>query len=169
MQYFARRCLSIANIVVLESKKMKLIIDIEPKPQSRPRFSKWGTYEAPEMTKWRKEVTDYIIENYSGHYFDCAAKVNITFYMKAPKTISKEPSKRARLTTLKKYQNFVRELIWHDKKPDLDNLVKAAFDSISKSEIVWTDDNIVCDLHARKVYSPNPRIEIEIEEIKNDI
>lgn len=169
MQYFARRCLSIANIIILESKKKKLIIDIEPKPQSRPRFSKWGTYESREMKEWRKKVTDYFIENYSGHYFDCAAKVKITFYMKAPKTISKEPSKRARLKTIEKFQRFVRELIWHDKKPDLDNLVKAVFDSISKSEIVWTDDNIVCDLHAKKVYSPNPRIEIEIEEIKNDI
>ena len=52
------------------------------------------------------------------------------------------------------------------KKPDLDNLIKSLFDSISKSEIVWSDDAIVCDLRARKLYSPNPRIEIEIEEIE---
>lgn len=51
------------------------------------------------------------------------------------------------------------------KKPDLDNLIKSLFDSISKSEIVWSDDNIVCDLRAKKIYSPNPRIEIEIEEL----
>lgn len=145
----------------------KLIIPIEPKPQSRPRFSKWGTYEDPKMLKWRKEVTNYIKENYDGDYFDGAVSVNVTFYMKAPKTISKEPSKKAKLPTLKKFQNFVRELIWHDKKPDIDNLVKAVFDSISKSEIVWTDDNIVCDLHAKKVYSPNPRIEMEIKQFGN--
>lgn len=143
----------------------KLIIPIEPKPQSRPRSGKFGVYEDPKMSKWRKWVTNYIKENYDGDYFDGAVSVNVTFYMKTPKLISKEPSKRAKLPTLKKYQNFVRELIWHDKKPDLDNLVKAVFDSISKSDIVWTDDNIVCDLHAKKVYSPKPRIEIEIEEL----
>lgn len=147
------------------SDMSKIIIPIEPKPQSRPRFSKWGAYEDPKMMKWRKEVTNYIIQNYDGDYFDGAISVDVAFYMKAPQSISKEPSKRAKMQTLKKYQNFVRELIWHDKKPDLDNLVKAVFDSISKSEIVWKDDNLVCDLHAKKLYSSNPRIEMEIVQI----
>lgn len=144
----------------------KLIIPIEPKPQSRPRFSKWGTYEDPKMLKWRKEVTNYIKENYDGDYFDGAVSVNVTFYMKAPLAISKEPSKRAKLPTLKKYQNFVRELIWHDKKIDIDNLMKSVFDSISKSEVVWKDDGLVSEVHARKLYSPNPRIEMEIKQIE---
>ena len=58
--------------------------------------------------------------------------------------------------------------------PDVDNLVKSLFDSISragynkvdKKGIVWTDDSIVCDLRARKKYSPNPRIEFEIKELE---
>ena len=65
-----------------------------------------------------------------------------------------------------KLRNYISERLWHVKKPDLDNLIKSLFDSISKSEIVWSDDNIVCDLRAKKLYSPNPRIEIEIEEIE---
>lgn len=145
----------------------KLIIPIEPKPQSRPRSGKFGVYEDPKMAKWRKWVTSYIKENYDGDYFDGAVSVNVTFYMKAPKTISKEPSKRAKLPTLKKYQNFVRELIWHDKKIDIDNLMKSVFDSISKSEIVWKDDGLVSEVHARKLYSPNPRIEMEIKQFGN--
>ena len=60
------------------------------------------------------------------------------------------------------------------EKPDIDNLVKALFDSIStagynkvdKKGIVWTDDSIVCGLIARKKYSPNPRIELEIKELE---
>ncbi|MCC9977510.1 RusA family crossover junction endodeoxyribonuclease, partial [Streptococcus agalactiae] len=68
---------------------------------------------------------------------------------------------------------FINELIWHVKKPDIDNLIKAVFDSISdagydriqKSGIVWSDDNIVCDLRAKKKYSQNPRIKVRIEEI----
>ncbi|EHJ56865.1 hypothetical protein HMPREF9318_00072 [Streptococcus urinalis FB127-CNA-2] len=143
----------------------KLNIPIEPKPQMRPRFSKFGTYENPDMAKWRKRVTQYIIENYDGDYFDGATSVEVTFYMKAPKTVSKEPTQRSRSKARQIYQNFISERIWHDKKIDIDNLIKAVFDSISKSEIVWKDDNLVCELHAKKLYSPNPRIEMEITQI----
>lgn len=152
--------------MIYRSNMSKIIIPIEPKPQSRPRFSKWGTYEDPKMMKWRKEVTNYIIQNYDGDYFDGAISVDVTFYMKAPQSLSKEPTQRAKATTKEKFSKFVNELIWHDKKPDIDNLIKAVFDSISKAEIVWKDDNLVCDLHARKLYSPNPRIEMEIKQIE---
>ena len=123
-------------------------------------------YEDPKMMKWRKQVTDYIKENYDGHYFDGAVRVEVTFYMKAPQNVSKKPSERSKDKAKQLYSKYISERLWHVKKPDLDNLIKSLFDSISKSEIVWSDDNIVCDLRARKLYSPNPRIEIKIEEIE---
>jgi Holliday junction resolvase RusA-like endonuclease len=123
-------------------------------------------YEDPKMMKWRKQVTDYIKENYDGRYFDGAICVKVTFYMRAPKNVSKKPSERAKDKAKQLYSKYISERLWHVKKADLDNLIKSLFDSISKSEIVWSDDNIVCDLRARKLYSPNPRIEIEIEEIE---
>ena len=123
-------------------------------------------YEDPKMMKWRKQVTDYIKENYDGRYFDGAVRVEVTFYMKAPQNVSKKPSERAKNNAKQLYLKYISERLWHIKKADVDNLVKSLFDSISKSEIVWSDDNIVCDLRARKLYSPNPRIEIEIEELE---
>ena len=90
----------------------------------------------------------------------------MTFYLPAPKTISDPPKPRSRQKKIKEYDDFINEQIYVDKKPDLDNLEKAVYDSISKSEIVWTDDNIIIEHTTRKVYSPNPRIEIEIEEIQ---
>ena len=123
-------------------------------------------YEDPKMMKWRKQVTDYIKENYDGRYFDGAIRVEVTFYMKAPQSVSKKPSERAKDKAKQLYSKYISERLWHVKKADVDNLIKSLFDSISKSEIVWSDDNIVCDLRARKLYSPNPRIEIEIEEIE---
>ena len=123
-------------------------------------------YEDPKMMKWRKQVTDYIKENYDGRYFDGAVRVEVTFYMKAPQNVSKRPSERAKYKAKQLYSKYISRLLWHVKKPDLDNLIKSLFDSISKSEIVWSDDNIVCDLRAKKLYSPNPRIEIEIEELE---
>lgn len=91
--------------------------------------------------------------------------------MKAPQSVSKKTTPRAKAKTWERFKQFVRELIWHNKKPDLDNLIKAVFDSITdagynkidKKGLVWSDDSIVCDLHAKKVYSPNPRIEVEID------
>ena len=123
-------------------------------------------YEDPKMMKWRKQVTDYIKENYDGRYFAGAVRVEVTFYMKAPQSVSKKPSERAKNKAKQLYSKYISERLWHIKKADVDNLVKSLFDSISKSEIVWSDDNIVCDLRARKLYSPNPRIEIEIEELE---
>lgn len=123
-------------------------------------------YEDSKMMKWRKQVTDYIKENYDGRYFDGAIRVEVTFYMKAPQNVSKNPSERAKDKAKQLYSKYISERLWHIKKADVDNLVKSLFDSISKSEIVWSDDNIVCDLRAKKLYSPNPRIEIEIEEIE---
>lgn len=154
---------------------MKMTIQIEPKPQTRPKFSKFGTYEDPKMKAWRRQCTGIIERIYDGPYFDSAVKVDVTFYMRAPQTIAKKPTPRAKAETREKYQRYVSELIPHDKKIDLDNLVKAVFDSISnagydkvdKSGMVWKDDSLVAELHARKLYSPNPRIEIEIEELEH--
>ena len=39
----------------------------------------------------------------------------------------------------------------HDRKPDLDNVVKAVCDALQRS--VMRDDSAVCSLHAVKVYS----------------
>ena len=52
------------------------LIPFEPKPQSRPRATIRGrhaaVYEDPKMMRWRKQVTNYIKENYNGRYFDGA-------------------------------------------------------------------------------------------------
>ena len=41
--------------------------------------------------------------------------------------------------------------ILHDKRPDLDNVVKAILDGMDKAG-VWGDDAQVCEIDARKVY-----------------
>lgn len=89
----------------------KLTIPIEPKPQTRPKFSKFGTYEDPKMKAWRKQCTGIIERIYDGPYFDSAVKVDVTFFMKAPQTIAKEPTARAKAETKEKYQRYVNELV----------------------------------------------------------
>lgn len=48
-------------------------------------------------------------------------------------------------------------------RPDVDNYAKGVLDALSG--IVYTDDNIIVDLHVSKHYSDEPRIEFEIEVI----
>ncbi|WFA75682.1 RusA family crossover junction endodeoxyribonuclease [Streptococcus suis] len=150
---------------------MKFEIPIEPKPQSRPRagrrFGRTKVYEDDKMTAWRDKCTALVAQLYDGPYFDGPIKIDMTFYMPAPKSISEPPKPRSKAKKVQEYDDFVNERIYVDKKPDLDNLEKAVYDSISKAGNVWTDDNIIVEHTTRKLYSPRSRIEIEVEKKTN--
>ena len=108
---------------------MKLILNIEPKPQSRPRFARRGkytkVYEEKEMEIWRSHCR-FLVAN--------------------------------------QYQALADETMPVDKKPDIDNYEKALYDSMS--EIVFKDDGQIALHDVGKFYSLDPRIEVEIEEVK---
>ena len=149
---------------------MIIIVPFEPKPQDRVRCTCRGgrfasAYEKKAMKDWRNAVTEWFMENHKGEFFDKPTRVEVTFYMKAPNVMSNKPSPRSLPKTWDKYYRFTEERIWHDKKIDIDNLMKSVFDSMTKSKVVWTDDGIVSEVTARKLYSPNPRIELKIEEL----
>lgn len=141
---------------------MKIILNIEPKPQSRPRFARRGnfttTYEDKNMKEWRRKCS-YLIaeERLLDKLKEGAISLTATFYIKPPQYISKVKRNEQRL---------LKGSMPVSKKPDLDNYVKALMDSISDSHLIWKDDGQVAEIKARKLYSLNPRIELEIEEIK---
>lgn len=145
---------------------MKLTIPIKPKAQTRPKFSRRvGAYEDKKMKDWRRNCTYLVSSLYQGKMLHRPLKVDVTFYLKAPETLSKKPSERARAKRKQEYIDFVTEKIFVAKKPDLDNLEKALYDSISDSGRIWKDDNQIVEHTTRKIYSPNPRIEVEIKEM----
>jgi Holliday junction resolvase RusA-like endonuclease len=45
--------------------------------------------------------------------------------------------------------------VWHCKKPDLDNLIKAVTDAITDTQRVWLDDSQICQISATKSYALN--------------
>ena len=140
---------------------MKLVLNIEPKPQSRPRFARRGnfttTYEDKDMKAWRNQCRLLIANQYIGQpILKGALRAKVRFYIKPPQYISKPK---------KNQQALLDEVIPVGKKPDVDNYEKALYDSISKAGVVWTDDNIIVEHTTRKVYSPRPRIEVGVEEI----
>lgn len=147
-----------------EQKDMKerLILYIEPKPQSRPRFAKRGNfvkaYEEQDMKSWRNHCQLLIANQYMGQpILEGALRAKLRFYIKPPQYISK----------VKKNQRaLLDEVMPVDKKPDIDNYEKALYDSMSG--IVFKDDGQVAMHDVGKFYSLNPRIEVEIEEYKNE-
>jgi hypothetical protein len=55
--------------------------------------------------------------------------------------------------------------LWHTKKPDGDNFIKAVLDALTG--IVWVDDSQVCDQRTIKIYTNDrPGCQIDIEPIE---
>lgn len=137
---------------------MNLVLMIEPKPQSRPRFARRGkyttAYEDKDMKAWRNECSSLIAEYFLLYPVDDekAYSMDMTFYIYPPKYILDK----------KKYQQALAdETLPVPKRPDTDNYIKAVMDSWSG--MVFKDDGQVTDLSGRKRYSLNPRIEVKIE------
>lgn len=130
------------------------IINLDPYPSPRPRFSRRGTYMPKEYTLWKK----LFLKEWLKHGLDkfdagVAIAVDLKFYIKPPKAIAR----------VKKNQNILKAETWRVvKKPDLDNLGKSPLDAISG--YAYVDDNQISDLRLRKRYSLNPHVEIVIKE-----
>lgn len=131
-----------------------VVINLDPYPSPRPRFSKRGTYMPSEYTAWKKKfLKEWLKHNLSKYDPGVAIAVDLKFYIKPPKAIAR---------VKKNKQALEDETIIVVKKPDLDNLEKSVLDSINGH--AYEDDNQISDLHSCKRYSLNPRVEIVIRE-----
>ena len=142
---------------------MKLTLNIEPKPQSRPRFARRGnfttTYEDKNMKVWRNHCQLLISNQYMGQpMLEGTLRAKVRFYIKPPQYISK---------VKKNQQALLDESIPVGKKPDIDNYEKALYDSMSG--IVFQDDGQIALHDVGKFYSLNPRIEVEVDGINHGI
>lgn len=138
---------------------MKYIIPIEPKPQSRPRFRPNGKpYELKDMTDWKRAVALHLRGKQPRLIAKGPIMMCMTFYIYPPQTVSKSKTKRP-------LENRELEKIFVDKRPDLDNYVKAFLDASDK--ILFKDDGQIAAITAQKLYSLNPRIEIVIERMSD--
>lgn len=122
----------------------ELFIKTVPIPKGRPRFY-GGHAVTPEKTrKYEKLIRDSwehgIVEGKS-------IMIEIEFRMPIPQSYSNK--KKA-------------ELEWapHNKKPDLDNLVKAVLDALNG--VAFEDDSLISDINAGKIYAEEPGVYIMI-------
>ena len=136
----------------------KYVLNIEPKPQSRPRFSsKSGAYEKSDMKQWKRMFGLLLMQQKAKIVEKGSIFVAMTFYIHPPQVISKIKTKRPR-------SNLELETMYVQKKPDIDNYIKAVLDA--SNGMLFKDDGQVAELSAKKMYSLQPRIEIEIKTLE---
>lgn len=132
-------------------------LHLEPKPQSRPRFGRNRAYEDGKMTQWKRNCVSQLRLMNPRIIEKGAIFVAMTFYIYPPKRIAEMKKKRLELES---------ETIYVDKRPDIDNYIKAVLDC--GNEILFKDDGQVAALSSQKLYSLNPRIEIEITSLEEN-
>ncbi|WP_271495944.1 RusA family crossover junction endodeoxyribonuclease [Enterococcus sp. 5H] len=136
---------------------MKITIPIAPKPQARPRFNSFSkrAYEDSAMTAYKKSVKYHVMACKPSLIESGSLGVSITFYIYPPKKILSKKSAA---------QDLENETLYVDKKPDIDNYFKAVTDAAEG--ILYKNDGQIAVVTMQKLYSLNPRTEIEVEELK---
>lgn len=142
--------------------EIKLVIYGNPVPQGRPRFARIGkfvhTYD-PEKSKNYKQlvrlwVTQYLKKIDGFKPFQSALCVDLIFYLGIPVSWSKKKRIEAD-------NGLIRPIV----KPDTDNLVKSVTDSCNG--LLWVDDSVITDLHAKKRYTAGQaRVEMVVREVE---
>jgi crossover junction endodeoxyribonuclease RusA len=81
----------------------------------------------------------------------------VTYYMARPKSHYRTG----------KFSNLLKNNApeYHAIKPDIDNLIKLTMDA--STGVLWEDDCVVVDIVAKKIYSENPRTELNITTKEN--
>lgn len=134
------------------------MLNIAPKPQSRPRFTKRGfAYEEKGMKQWKENIRYELYARQLKRIEQGALYVGLNFYIYPPKYICKSNTKHP-------LENRQLEQIFVEKKPDLDNYIKAVLDA--SNGILYKDDGQIVALSSQKMYSYHPRIEIEIKKME---
>ena len=124
------------------------ILNISPIPASRPRFSKYGTYNTSKYSNYKKSLS-IMLKQIHKTQIENQCRLTIKFYLPIPKMSKKKTEEHIGM--------------YHYKKPDLDNLLKGFMDAANG--IVYKDDNIVSSIIAEKYYCDKPRIEYSVMEL----
>jgi len=118
---------------------IKILVEVEPLPQPRPRFSKWATYEPKRITEYKAKIKSAGLAVMAGReVIQSAVDVTIRLY--------------------RKYKRCSR------RYGDVDNHMKAICDALNK--VVYADDSqIVRCLVEKFTDKEQPRIEINYQKI----
>ena len=135
---------------------MKLVFEIEPVEQARPRATRMGRgirlYDPKKVSVYKKQLAMMCKFQYKQEPLTGPLKVELKFFRHVQSSISKK-ERELRLS------GSHRPVV----KPDTDNYIKSTLDGLNG--LLWEDDNQIVDLIAHKYYSDNPRVEIEVTKL----
>ena len=132
---------------------LSLTIPGNPIAKARPRWAKWGLYSPKKTVNYETQIKERFASEYPGFTpIDGPIRLEIRAHMMIPSSMSQK--KRLLMSEGK---------IRPDKRPDIDNLIKAGMDALQG--LAFRDDKQVVELEAAKFYTLHPRLEINIIKI----
>lgn len=138
---------------------MKFTFDIEPVEQARPRATRMGRgirlYDPKKVSVYKKQLAMMCKFQYKDQPLSGQLTVNLKFYRHVQSSVSK---KERKLRLIGAHRPTV--------KPDVDNYIKSTLDGLNG--LLWEDDNQIVKIVAEKYYSDHPRVEIEVQGIKEN-
>jgi Holliday junction resolvase RusA-like endonuclease len=125
---------------------------IPPLPPGLRNRHHAAVYKPQEVRKWQVFAKHQATEQMKGKSpYAGALTVVVHVFLPVPVSLSK-----------KKRHLALTGAIRPITRPDVDNFIKAIFDSLNG--VCWYDDAQVVDLHAAKMYSDKPRVQVRVEQ-----
>lgn len=123
-----------------------------PRVACRGKFSK--AYTPKETIAYENLVKLFYAQESKGEMFpeDAELEIIILAYYEIPKSASKV-----------KREGMLSGKIRPTKRPDIDNVAKAIYDSLNK--VAYHDDAAIVEAMISKFYSDSPRVEVTIKRI----
>jgi len=117
-------------------------------PKAQPRVKAFvrgghaGVYTPDSAETWKQAVRREAIANAPESLVSGVVRIQLDFFLPRPKThLDRHGLPKP------------KSPVWHCKKPDLDNLIKAVTDAITDTQKVWLDDSQICQITATKTYA----------------
>lgn len=131
----------------------------KPVGKGRPRFVRAGnsvlTY-TPKTTRDYENMAAMIFRSKTKSMFTGYVNVSVVAYFPIPKNAGKAQK-----------QKMLSGELLPDKKPDLDNIIKAVLDGLNG--VAFPDDKSVIGISGTKKYSTKPGVEVTIYAMQENI
>lgn len=127
----------------------------EPRGKGRPRFvstPQGGRAYTDAQTVAYERTIAWMAKQAGAVVVDGPLKLNVTAYLQIPRSASK-----------KRQVEMLAGRELPTKKPDADNLLKALSDGLNG--IAFKDDSQIVELSIRKLWSNDPRLEVQVSPV----
>ena len=121
-----------------------------PIPLARPRFGKGRIFDSQKLLKINHGI---LLKRQHGKkpLLKSPLCLTVTFFLPFPCNSTRAKKDKIKGT-------------YQCRRPDLDNLIKYVLDT--SNLVLFSDDQLVCKINAKKIYDSEPRTEFTLTELK---